>query len=75
MLSRALKSAFVSGQLIYDNVLVPYELMHYLNWKRRGKSGFMSLKLDISKTYDSVNWSFSELQCINSGLKSIGLRN
>lgn len=48
------------GKPITDNDLIAYELMYYLNQKQKGKDGSMSLKLDISKAYDHVEWSFLE---------------
>lgn len=48
------QSAFVLVRLIIDNVIVAYELMHFFRQKKTRKEGFMSLKLDISKTYDRV---------------------
>lgn len=50
--------SFVADTLITNNMLMVYETMHYLNRKRRRKKGTMALKLDISKTYDQVEWSF-----------------
>ncbi|KAL0282258.1 UNVERIFIED_CONTAM: hypothetical protein Sangu_2960000 [Sesamum angustifolium] len=43
------QSAFVLGRLIFDNVLVAYEVNHYLAHKYQGNSGYVSLKLDLSK--------------------------
>lgn len=48
------QSAFVSIQLIMDNVIVAFETVHYIHQRRRGRKGVMSLKLDMSKTYDLV---------------------
>lgn len=52
------QSAFIPGRLITDNVLVANELSHFLHTKRSGYEGFLSLKLDISKAYDRMEWSF-----------------
>ena len=39
------QSAFTSDHLITGNVLVAFELMHFLNHKTIGKEGFMAIKL------------------------------
>ncbi|KAL6213537.1 hypothetical protein ACLB2K_012984 [Fragaria x ananassa] len=52
------ESAFVPDRLISDNTLVASELAHYMHKLKRGKEGFMALKLDISKAYDRLDWDF-----------------
>jgi hypothetical protein len=52
------QSAFILGRLITDNVLVAYEMLHTIHTCMRGKKGFMAVKLDMSKTYDMVEWGF-----------------
>ncbi|XP_042954684.1 uncharacterized protein LOC122291103 [Carya illinoinensis] len=49
---RPISLSFVPGRLITDNMLVAYEMVHFLRRKRKRKDGFMSLKLDMSKAYD-----------------------
>jgi len=50
----------VSDSLITDNVLLAYEMTHYMRNKKKGKQGLAALKLDMSKAYDRVEWLFLE---------------
>ena len=52
------QSAFVPEHLIIDNVLLTYELTHYIQIKRIGEDCFVALKLDMSKAYNHVEWEF-----------------
>lgn len=54
------QSAFVPGCLISDNILIAYELTHYILNKRRGGggTGYAAIKLDMSKAYDRAECSF-----------------
>ncbi|XP_060972157.1 uncharacterized protein LOC133038123 [Cannabis sativa] len=54
------QSAFVSGRLISNNVMVAFEVMQYLKRKTNGRTGYMALKLDMSKAYDRIEWRFLE---------------
>ena len=52
------QSAFLLERFITDNVLIAFELMHYLDHKKEGKENFMTVKLDMSKAYNRVKWGF-----------------
>ncbi|KAK3232376.1 hypothetical protein Dsin_004257 [Dipteronia sinensis] len=45
--------AFIPGLMISDNTIMGFECLHRLK-RRKGKNGFMTLKLDMSKAYDKV---------------------
>lgn len=60
-------SAFVSSRLITDNVLVAYEVNHFIHCHSWGKRAYMALKLDVSKAYDKIEWCFLEKVLIKLG--------
>lgn len=50
--------------------MILFEIIHYMKYKTRGKKGWMALKLDMSKTYDRVEWSY-----IRAMLNKLGFSN
>jgi hypothetical protein len=54
------QSAFVLRRLITNNVLVAFEALHTMDGRMSGKNGFMALKLDMSKSYDRIEWDYLE---------------
>lgn len=52
------QSDFIPGRLIFDNIMVSYEIMHFLKRKMTGKAGRMAIKFDMSRAYDRVKWNF-----------------
>ena len=52
------QSAFQSSKAISDNILIAFETLHHMKNQKSKKLGFMALKLDMSKAYDRVEWSY-----------------
>ncbi|XP_016676373.2 uncharacterized protein [Gossypium hirsutum] len=48
------------ARMIHENILVAHELMHYLRSSKNGPNKGCVVKLDMSKAYDRVEWSFLE---------------
>ena len=52
------QSTFVPGKMITDNVIIAFEMLHYLKNHRVGKNVQMAAKFDMSKAYDRVEWDY-----------------
>ena len=63
------QSAFIADRLITNNILIAFESLHYMKTSSSGKEGFMTLKLDMSKAYDRVEWSFLEKIMLKMGFQ------
>ncbi|XP_058726582.1 uncharacterized protein LOC131597939 [Vicia villosa] len=52
------QSTFVEGRSILDNAMIAFEVIHALKRRNSGNNAHLALKIDISKEYDRVDWSF-----------------
>lgn len=59
--------SFVPGWQISDSIVIFQEILHSRRTKK-GKAGFIILKIDLEKAYDRIWWEF-----IWDTLKEIGL--
>ena len=62
------QSAFIPNRLITDNTIVAFEMLHHVRSRRKGKTGHMAVKLDISKAYDRMEWEFLRRIILKIGL-------
>ncbi|CAA7048639.1 unnamed protein product [Microthlaspi erraticum] len=53
------QSSFIPGRLSVDNIVVVQEAVHSMR-RKKGKKGWMLLKLDLEKAYDRIRWDFLE---------------
>ena len=51
------QAAFVPSRQWLDNIVIAQELLRSLDTKK-GKVGFMAVKVDLAKAYDRLEWSF-----------------
>lgn len=53
------QSSFILRRLSTDNIIVVQEVVHSMR-RKKGKKGWMLLKLDLEKAYDRIRWDFLE---------------
>ena len=51
------QAGFVPGRRTSDNIILVQEVIQTLKPKR-GRAGYVALKLDLEKAYDRLEWSF-----------------
>ena len=70
-----MQSAFIPNRLITDNIIVGYECLHKIRHCKGKRNGLVALKLDVSKAYDRLEWSFLEqtMKCLGFSQKWINL--
>ena len=61
------QSTFIPNRLMTDNIIIGYECLHKIRHSKSKKQGLVALKLDISKAYDRVEWSFVEASMLKLG--------
>ena len=61
------QTACVSGRKGIDNAIIVQEIVHTLS-KKKGKVGFMAVKVDLEKAYDKLEWSFIRGMLIRANL-------
>ena len=55
-----MQTAFIQGRGGTDNVIIAQELIYSLR-KRKGRIGYMVVKIDLEKAYDRLEWSFIKM--------------
>ncbi|CAM8980230.1 unnamed protein product [Rhodiola kirilowii] len=63
------QSAFIKGRLITDNFLIAHEIAHFIRNTRNGNKSYGSLKLDMSKAYDRVEWRYLKMVMLQFGFE------
>lgn len=64
------QSTFVKGRLILDNVIMAFETLHSINKCLKEKIGKVTIKIDICKAYDNIEWPFLKFILKKLGFES-----
>ncbi|KAG7559018.1 Reverse transcriptase zinc-binding domain [Arabidopsis thaliana x Arabidopsis arenosa] len=63
------QSSFIPGRLSTDNIVIVQEAVHSMR-RKKGRKGWMLLKLDLEKAYDRIRWDFLEDTLRAAGLSA-----
>jgi len=61
------QSAFVYERSILDNAMIAIEVVHHMKISMRRRDKNVALKLDISKAYDQIDWTYLKEVMIKMG--------
>lgn len=61
------QNSFIPNRQSRDNIVIAQEIFHSLR-HRKGKTGWMAIKIDLENAYDHLHWGF-----IKETLEDIGL--
>ncbi|CAA7025018.1 unnamed protein product [Microthlaspi erraticum] len=53
------QASFIPGRLSTNNIVLVQEAVHSMR-RKKGRKGWMLLKLDLEKAYDRIRWDFLE---------------
>lgn len=61
---------FIPGRLSIDNIVLVQEAVHSMR-RKKGRKGWMLLKLDLEKAYDRIRWNFLQETLVATGLSEV----
>ena len=67
------QTAFVPGRKIQENTFLAQEIIHEMK-KKKGRTGWIGLKIDIETAYDKIEWSFLKMVMTNFGFPQIWIQ-
>ena len=62
-----LQFAFIPSRRGTDNAIIMQELIHMIS-RKKGRHGFMEVKIDLEKAYDKLEWGFIREMLIKKNL-------
>lgn len=63
------QTGFIPTRSIHENIIVAQEMVHSMN-RMRGRTGFLTIKVDLMKAYDRLRWPFIQQTLVEIGLPS-----
>lgn len=60
------QSSFIPNRQCRDNIILAQEIFHSMR-NKRGKKGWMAIKLDLEKAYDRLSWPFIKETLVDIG--------
>lgn len=60
------QSSFIPQRQSRDNIIVAQEIFHSMH-NKKGKKGWLAIKIDLEKAYDRLNWDFIKETLVDIG--------